>query len=152
MEDTAGLICGYLFRPNGEVSAINWAQIHTWQPEQGALWLDLNRLAPETRQWLQGESGLDDITVQALLQEETRPRTVPGADNALVFLRGANFNPGTQPDAMVSILAWLDTYRLISSLNGIEAVCEYAGEKELAARAVASEDHHYERLVVLRLT
>lgn len=114
MEDTAGLICAYLITTDGEVRSLDWEGVNAWQPDQGVLWLDLNRLAPETRQWLEAESGLDRLTIQALLQEETRPRAVLGDDHALVFLRGANFNPGTQPDDMVSVRAWLDGHRLIS--------------------------------------
>ncbi|MBA1149162.1 zinc transporter ZntB [Ectothiorhodospiraceae bacterium WFHF3C12] len=114
MEDDAGLICAYLFDTDGNVTALDWDGVNAWQPAQGFLWLDLNRLAPEAHQWLESESGLDRLTIQALLQEETRPRAVLGDDHALVFLRGANFNPGTQPDDMVSIRAWLDADRLVS--------------------------------------
>lgn len=114
MEDTAGLIHACLITQTGDVTPLDWEGVNAWQPNQGVLWLDLNRLAPETRQWLEAESGLDRLTIQALLQEETRPRAVLGEDHALVFLRGANFNPGTQPDDMVSVRAWLDGHRLIS--------------------------------------
>lgn len=114
MEDTAGLICAYLITTDGDVSPLDWDGVNAWRPELGFLWVNMNRLAPEARQWLETGSGLDRLTIQALLQEETRPRAVMGVEHALIFLRGANFNPGTQPDDMVSIRAWLDGHRLIS--------------------------------------
>ncbi len=43
-------------------------------------------------------------------------------------------------------------YLLISSLTGIEAVCELADEAGLIAREIATESFPFERLVVLEIT
>ena len=50
-------------------------------------------------QWLHDCSGLSEITAEALLQVETRPRCVPADDGLMVFLRGVNLNPGADPTA-----------------------------------------------------
>jgi len=153
MEDNAGLICAYVTASDGTVSSLDWQGVRAWRPEQGFLWLNLNRLAAETRHWLETEAGLDDLTVQALLQEETRPRAVVSEDHALIFLRGANFNPGTQPDDMVSIRAWLDEHRVISlhgqDLRAVDTVREEMGSGQgprspgelITAIAVRLVDH-----------
>jgi zinc transporter len=74
----------------------------------------LNRDSIETHRWLQNDSGLDPIVVESLLAENTRPRSAPIGDGAMVFLRGVNLNPGAEPEDMVSIRLWVEARRIIS--------------------------------------
>jgi zinc transporter len=53
--------------------------------------------------------------VDALLSEETRPRTQALRDQLLLALRGVNLNPGSDPEDMVSIRLWTDGKRVIST-------------------------------------
>jgi len=78
------------------------------------LWVHLNHMDPEHARWLRETSGLDPVTCDALLEEETRPRLVACGDNAMVFLRGVNLNPGAEPDDMISLRLWIESGRLIS--------------------------------------
>lgn len=84
------------------------------QETQGWEWLHLNYSEPSVQDWMSVHSGLSDLTVEALLQQETRPRCVVADQGLMLFLRGVNLNPGSDPDDMVSIRIWLDAQRVIS--------------------------------------
>lgn len=84
------------------------------QPEQ-SLWLHWDRSHPQTRSWLLRESGLSEFACELLLEENTRPRLLPLADEQmLLFLRGVNLNPGAEPEDMVSVRIFAEAQRVIS--------------------------------------
>lgn len=78
-------------------------------------WAHVNAYHPFVRKWLESElSYLDQIIIDALLAEETRPRIVEFGEGAVVILRGVNLNKGADPEDMLSIRLWVDPYRIIS--------------------------------------
>lgn len=77
-------------------------------------WLHLDHANPEHRSWLLERAGLSQVTCDALLEEETRPRMTVSDDCMLVILRGVNLNPGAQPDDMISLRIWVEPGRVIS--------------------------------------
>jgi zinc transporter len=84
------------------------------QPEQ-SLWLHWDRSHPQTRTWLLHDSGLSEFACELLLEENTRPRLLPMADEQLLlFLRGVNLNPGAEPEDMVSVRIFAQAQRVIS--------------------------------------
>ena len=82
---------------------------------QGALWVHLDVNDPASRSWLSEASGLDSVIVDALLADETRPRSFSTDHGLLVVLRGVNTNPGADPEDMVSIRVWIEQNRIIST-------------------------------------
>ena len=95
-----GLICGFAIGPGGarplaapteEVATGEW------------VWLHLDRGAPGAERWLREESHLSDTLVDALLDEETRPRHALFDDGALVIIRAVNLNPGAEAHDMLSL-------------------------------------------------
>jgi zinc transporter len=46
--------------------------------------------------------------MDALLAEETRPRSFPVGEGLVVILRGVNLDPGADPEDMVSPRLWID--------------------------------------------
>lgn len=114
MSEQDGLIAGYILDGNGGGRAVDWPEIRAWTPDQGVLWIHLDREGAEAARWLQEESGFGPIRVEALLALETRPRSVAHKDGLLVTLRGVNLNPGADPDDMVGIRLWVDASRVIS--------------------------------------
>lgn len=78
------------------------------------LWVHLDHADPEHRAWLQESAGLDSLTCEALLEQETRPRFVTERDHMLILLRGVNLNPGSDPDDMISLRIWVEAHRVIS--------------------------------------
>ena len=81
-------IFGFDFEPEGGVSRIDWSEMKPTAacPTLGWRWLHFNRLAPETREWLEESSNLDEAVIAALLQTETRPRCAPYEDGLLLNL------------------------------------------------------------------
>lgn len=100
---------------NGGASELEWDNVNSWKPEQGCLWLHFNLDLDGVDEWLCGSSQLNEVAVEALLSQETRPRANNLGDQLLLALRGVNLNPGSDPEDMVSIRIWTDGKRVISS-------------------------------------
>jgi len=98
-----GLVAAYRLDGRGGGTPLDWDGIGAWQPGDGVLWVHLNRQFEDAQRWLRERSGLDEVVVEALLAEETRPRCVPMGNGVMLFLRGVNLNPGADPEDMVSI-------------------------------------------------
>lgn len=78
-------------------------------------WVHLNACHADTRNWLKKEVNyLDDLILDALLADETRPRILEFDEGALLILRGVNLNEGADPEDMVSVRLWIDNKRIIS--------------------------------------
>ena len=78
-------------------------------------WAHLDANHADTATWLASQiSDLDDIVIEALLAEETRPRFVPVNDGVLLILRGVNLNANADPEDMVSIRMFVDSRRIVS--------------------------------------
>jgi zinc transporter len=120
--DPNGLVAAHLLDGHGGGPELDWERVRLWQPEDGLLWVHLDCTVPAARHWLLAESGLAPLAAEALVQEETRPRTVAGADGLLVMLRGVNLNPGAEPDDMVSIRIFLTPGRIVSTRRRLRSV------------------------------
>ena len=83
---------------------------------EDVLWIDLEGTDQEARKWLEEESGLEPLYSEALLAEETRPRSLglPSKKALLLTLRGINTNPGEDPEDMVSLRIWAEEKRIIT--------------------------------------
>ena len=78
-------------------------------------WAHFDANHVDTAAWLGSEiSYLDDIVIEALLAEETRPRFVPVNDGVLLILRGVNLNANADPEDTVSIQIFIDLQRVVS--------------------------------------
>lgn len=109
-----GLVFAQVLSPGAPSPQIDWEGIRKWQPEQGILWVHLDYADETAKNWLIAESGIDPVSCEALLADETRPRVVPTADALLVILRGVNCNPGADPEDMVSVRMCLAEHRIIT--------------------------------------
>lgn len=115
MEDGAdGLLCAHVLDGRGGGRQVTWDGVRGWRPDQGTLWLHLDRSEPCSKAWLSNESALGEVASGALLAEETRPRCVVLPDGLLIILRGVNLNPGADPEDMVSLRMWLGLARVIT--------------------------------------
>lgn len=109
-----GLISGYHFDGKGGVRPLSAGEAVEWNGKDGFIWLHLNRDLQDTQKYLRECSDLDDLVVDAMLEQETRPRLTEMEKGTLIFLRSVNLNPGAQPEDMVSVRIWVEEHRVIS--------------------------------------
>lgn len=115
MTNEYGLIHAYLLDGNGSATEIAASDIQNWTKEHGLLWLHFDYSHPDAEAWLLRDFGLDNVITEALLVDETRPRTTLIDDGLLIALRGINHNPGAQADDMVALRMWIDQHRIFTS-------------------------------------
>ena len=108
---------GYLLDRKGRGEILSSEKIKQWQRGQGLLWLHCNYTEPCTENWLISKSGLDKLIIQAMLAEESRPRSIVTQDGILTVLRGINHNSGEAIEDMVSIRIWIDRDCIITTFK-----------------------------------
>ena len=101
----------------GGLAAFSPADLGTWTPAKGPLWLHFDLTEPAAQEWITGSSGLDPVAIEALLTVESRPRVTRIGDGALLAFRGVNLNEGAAPDDMIGIRLWVDAHRVISTFR-----------------------------------
>lgn len=110
-----GLIAAYSFSRNGQHQGLPWDQLAGSQSDEAMRWIHLDFTQQRARQWLLNESGLDRVVVEAMLEDDSRPRILEQHDGMLLILRGVNLNPGARPEDMISIRCWIDSHRIITT-------------------------------------
>ena len=95
---------------------IGWPEACDWQPARPGevLWVHLCRDRPGVTEWLDGQLHLPEPTVELLTSDETRPRAFREGETLVATLRGINFNPGAEPEDMISMQLWCDGARLVT--------------------------------------
>ncbi|MGE3172119.1 MAG: zinc transporter ZntB [Planctomycetota bacterium] len=118
MTEAVEPLAAYVCDGHGRGVALGWDGVRAFRraagDERSFLWVHLHRTEEVHRRWLEQESGLDELRCETLLEEETRPRQVPGHDHLIVLLRGVNLNPGQEPDDMVSLRIYVGRDRVIT--------------------------------------
>jgi zinc transporter len=114
MGDHDSLIHAYLLDGKGGGKAVDEDDIEGWDRNQGLLWIHLDSKHPDTRDWLENKSGLNTLTSDSLLEQETRPRNMLTDDGLLLILRGVNCNPGAEPEDMVAIRMLITEHRIVT--------------------------------------
>ncbi len=115
MSEDEGLVSACLLDGAGGGRRLDWSGVEQWSPDDGLLWVHLDYTAPRVQAWFRHHSGVDEIVSEAILAEETRPRSTALGNGLLLTLRGVNLNPGADPEDMVSIRVWTDGRRIIST-------------------------------------
>jgi zinc transporter len=108
-----GLRFACVFNGKGGCEERDWCGVAAWRPEDGFLWIHLERDAPEAIAWIRENSGLDPLVAEALLDDESRP-TVESFDSALLLiLRGVNIAERDEVE-LVPMHVWIDQHRAIT--------------------------------------
>ncbi|WP_126175481.1 zinc transporter ZntB [Tsuneonella rigui] len=110
------MLIGRVLDGHGGGRPITWERAQGWQPgaPDEVLWLHLDRTRPEVAEWLQSELTIPEPTAELLTSDSTRPRAFRDGDTLVATLRGINFNPGADPEDMVSMQLWSDGRRVIT--------------------------------------
>lgn len=82
-------------------------------------WEHIDYLRPEASKWFLEESQLDELICEAMLEKETRPRTIITREGILIILRTINLEPGAEPDDMLSIKIWAEENRIITASKNV---------------------------------
>ena len=109
-----GLRFAALLDRTGGCIDLDWEGVARWRPENGFLWIHLERDDPIAAQWVREKSGIDPLVALALLADESRPRVEDVDDCLMVVLRGVNVSEDTGEPALVPIHVWAEPNRLIS--------------------------------------
>lgn len=98
------------------------------KPEAEFVWFHLDGRHPGALEWLEARGEIPDVARSALVAEETRPRSEPMGEGALINLRGPGATPEDDPDALVSIRIWAKHGGLVSvsfrTMGALERVCD----------------------------
>jgi len=129
-------------------------EVRTLTADDGVYWMHLDRMDPGSQTWLRESSGLDPMVVDALLEEETRPRIFLTPHGLVVILRGVNLNPGSDPEDMVSLRLWIGASRIVTlrhrrlmAVQDIrDSLVSHAGPKDSAGFLVMVAERLIERM------
>jgi len=84
-------------------------------PKDVPVWINIDFSNAEASDWAWNLSGLADSIVGAMLNTESRPRTLQQGDGVLTMLRGVNLNPGARLEDMISVRIWLQPGRVVTA-------------------------------------
>ncbi len=85
-----------------------------WGLSDNTQWFHFDLKTQRSEDWIKQHSGLSPLAVDALTVEDTRPRVVTIDNGLLIYLRGVNCNPESDPEDMVAIRLWVSANRIIS--------------------------------------
>jgi zinc transporter len=107
------LLFGRILDGEGGACPIGWEAAQRWRHGLGheVLWLHFDRTLAGVQAWLE-EHGIPEPTAEMLTSDDTRPRAFREGQALVATLRGVNFNPGAEPEDMVSIQVWSDGARV----------------------------------------
>ena len=110
------LLFGRVLDGKGGGRPIGWDEAREWQPggPDEVLWVHLCRNRPGVQEWLEGSLSVPEPTAELLVSDSTRPRAFSEGGTLVSTLRGINFNPGAEPEDMISMQLWCDGRRLVT--------------------------------------
>ena len=94
---------------------LEWDEVRRWHPSHPGevLWVHLCRNRPGVEEWLE-QLDIPEPTRELLVSDRTRPRAFREGNTLVATLRGINFNPGAEPEDMLSMQLWCDGTRLLT--------------------------------------
>lgn len=110
-----GLVFACLLDGKGGGKDLTAADLKNPKPRAGILWMHIDYRNAAAGRWIRTSSGIEPLAIDALLDEDSRPRMVQFDDGLLLILRGVNFNKGAKPEDMVSVRIWAEANRIITT-------------------------------------
>jgi len=109
-----GLVCAYLLDGKGGGQELKWSEIKGAMQAKEVLWVHLDFTSPQACKWLLEDSSIDPSIVEAMLESDTRPRSIQYKNGILAMLRGVNCNPDSDAEDMVTLRIWLEKDFIVS--------------------------------------
>ncbi|RBQ30452.1 zinc transporter ZntB [Arcobacter sp. FW59] len=132
---------GFLIEKDGTAQELKYDNLDSVQRENKILWVHFDYTSKEAQDWITNNSNIDSIAVDALLADETRPRTVVLNDSLLIALRGVNLEKNAKPEKMISIRIFISSDLIIStSRKNILSVIELSEELRKAKGVKSSSE------------
>lgn len=115
-ETDCPLLFGRVLDGKGGARVIDWEEAQGWTPahHEEVLWLHLQRTCPGLEEWLCSKLHVPEPTAEMLVSDMTRPRAICEGETLVATLRDLNFNPGAEPEDMISMQLWSDGQRLLT--------------------------------------
>ena len=109
------MLFGRVLNGGGGGQPITWDEARSLlaQSDGPLIWVHLCRSDPSIEPWLLSLD-IPEPTAELLVSDQTRPRAFREGNTLVATLRGINFNPGAEPEDMVSMQLWCDGRRLIT--------------------------------------
>lgn len=116
LDHSSPLLFGRVLDGKGGGRPIAWEDVEGWEPAlpDEVLWIHLDRTRPGLSQWLEEAFLIPEPTAELLTGDANRPRAFRDGETLVATLRGINFNPGAEPEDMISMQLWSDGVRLIT--------------------------------------
>ncbi len=105
----------FLLDKKGFAEELTYNELDIVDRTNKILWVHFDYSSKEANEWITNKSGIEDVAIDALLTEETRPRTTILNDSLLIALRGVNLNPNSKPEDMISIRLYVSPSLIIST-------------------------------------
>ncbi|MBO6827492.1 MAG: zinc transporter ZntB [Sneathiella sp.] len=149
------IIHSFELTPDGQCNPLTGQAVSDMVKDERLAWVHLDANHPDTENWLRDNVDyLDQIIIDALLAEETRPRVVEHGEGAMLILRGVNLNENADPEDMISIRLWVDRSRIISlqkrNLKAVKDIVERLeegrGPKNAGEFLTMLSSHLFERM------
>lgn len=115
-----GLRFAQLLDGQGGSRALSMSEMCNWTPADGIAWFHLERDHPAAAAWVSDKAALDPLVVEALIDEDSRPRVEQIDDGLLIILRGVCTAPPDEEPLpkeeidLVPLHIWVDEHRLIT--------------------------------------
>ncbi|MGM0519954.1 MAG: zinc transporter ZntB [Campylobacterota bacterium] len=140
MKNESGLIYAYVLNKQGGADAISLEQVKTIKKEE-LVWLHFDFTKEDSINWIKNHSFIDEVAINALLTQETRPRTIFLDNSILMALRAINFNVNQEPEDMVSLRVFINENLIITTKKrDLLSINEMAKELESNKGVKSSSD------------
>ncbi|MFY4782735.1 zinc transporter ZntB [Aliarcobacter butzleri] len=105
---------GFLLDKKGSATELKYEELNSIDTTDKILWVHFDYSTQEAKDWIKNQCN-NSIVADALLADETRPRTTLLGDSLLLALRGVNLDPHSRPENMISIRLFISSNMIIST-------------------------------------
>ncbi|AVV34874.1 zinc transporter ZntB [Cobetia sp. SIMBA_158] len=112
---TTALVSAYRLDGKGGASLLDDDSLREqWQDPEALIWMHLDYTRGDVNDYLDDLAQLDEPSIEALTELDTRPRVARFGGGMVTTLRGINLNPGAAPEDLLSLRLWMSPTRLIT--------------------------------------